>query len=174
MFSSGSTAGTLVCRAADGSRDLTREQERAYQALSLIRRLKFDAPLPWTTESLWAWFTARVHRIEYVTGQISYFGSGGTIYAAVPSTAAPPGFPTDVFGLVHEARHADVPHTCGSGRDHTIAERGAFGVQYHFALWTADHAVAPPLTTEDRSYARQVAAQLEATASAFCTPCGGL
>jgi hypothetical protein len=50
------TPGTLVCHAVDGSADLTRLQERAYQALILIKHLEFDRPLPWTSKSLWEWF----------------------------------------------------------------------------------------------------------------------
>jgi hypothetical protein len=46
------TAGTLVCRTANGSADLTRLQERTFQALRLMQVVSFDAPLPWTTKPL--------------------------------------------------------------------------------------------------------------------------
>jgi hypothetical protein len=60
------SAGTLRCHADQGSMDLTPQQERAYQALYLLKRLQFDAPLPWTSQSLWAWFTASVNTIQFL------------------------------------------------------------------------------------------------------------
>lgn len=66
LFLENPTAGTLVCRAADGSVDLTRLQERAYQTLYLLKRLEFDAPLPWTDKSLWGGFTSNVHDIRFM------------------------------------------------------------------------------------------------------------
>ena len=168
------SAGTLVCRAADGSRDLTREQERLYQSLLLLKQLQFDAPLPWTPQSVWEWFVGDIDAIEVVsTGLSSCCGPPGTMHLAA-AQVEPSGFPTDVFGIVHEARHADGKlHDCGS-RDETIAELGAFGVEYYFALWVADHVVAPNLTTAERDYARMVAADLRGGGGAFCAACGGI
>ena len=57
--------GTLVCRAADGSADLTRLQERTYQALRLMQRLPVDAPFPWTSKPLYDWFTSTVRGIRF-------------------------------------------------------------------------------------------------------------
>ena len=48
-FESDPTGGTLVCTAAAGSADLTRAQERAFQALRVMRQLQFTRPLPWTS-----------------------------------------------------------------------------------------------------------------------------
>ena len=55
-FTSDPSAGVLVCRAADGSRDLTLLQERAYQAVLMFTWIRFDAPLPWTNLTLDKWF----------------------------------------------------------------------------------------------------------------------
>ncbi|MGB7539536.1 MAG: hypothetical protein WBM17_13435 [Anaerolineales bacterium] len=50
---------------------------------------------------------------------------------------------TNVQGLmvlmIHEARHSQgIYHTCGT-RDQTVAEMGAFGVQYWTYVWLAYH-----------------------------------
>lgn len=174
LFLEDPTAGTLVCRAADGSVDLTRLQERAYQTLYLLKRLEFDAPLPWTDKSLWGWFTSNIRRIQYRgTGNPNCCGGNTMNMPAHDASRYRTGFPTGVFGYIHEARHAEKPHTCDAGsKDRTIAEMGAFGVQYYFGLWVADHLVAPALTVEERNYARQASAFLRTRA--FCTECGGL
>lgn len=165
------TAGTLVCRAADGSADLTRLQERAYQALLLIKQLEFDAPLPWTSSSLWDWFTRAVRGVRFVIGDRAFCCNPVGVINVPVAGAYEPGFPTMQFGFIHEARHADAwyPHTCGT-RDRTIAELGAFGVQYHFGIWMAEHAIAPALTAEERRHVRNASDLLRT--SAFCQDCG--
>jgi hypothetical protein len=45
-----------VCFAADGSRDLSRAKERAYQSLLAMKAIVFVAPLPWTELGLYDWF----------------------------------------------------------------------------------------------------------------------
>ena len=193
QFLQDTTAPTLVCRAADGSADLTRLQERAYQTLYLIKRLQFDAPLPWTSLSLWEWFTSNVHIIRYQGSEalcclhlgdipgarpVGFTVPGGVVSAAgglEPGATLPGGFPTDVFGYVHEARHVDgYGHDCDGIRDRNIPELGAFGTQYYLGLWLANHATAPLLTTEERSYARVSSEELRASGGAFCTACGGI
>ncbi len=187
VFLADPTAGTFVCHAQDGSVDLTSLQERAYQALYLLKRLQFDAPLPWTNEPLWTWFIESAQVIEYdppglgAIGNVPHFG-GGTIYipAYVPQIivgrdyVTDQGFPTNVFGFVHEARHAQKQHDCNGTGDVSIPELGAFGVQYYFGLWLAGHVVAPSLTTGERNYALQASESLRASPTAFCTACGGL
>ena len=42
------SGGTLVCHASDGSIDLTRFEERAYQALRVMKMIRFSHALPWT------------------------------------------------------------------------------------------------------------------------------
>jgi hypothetical protein len=164
------TAGTFVCHASEGSRDLTRLQERAYQALSLIERLEFDAPLPWTSQPLWTWFTGNIHRIQFLqTGRSNCCRSSDTMQIDVDA-ADQSGFPRMVLVLVHEARHADIGHSCGD-KDSSIAALEPFGVEYYLALWLADHVTAPALTPAERVAARNASETLRT--SAFCPPCGG-
>ena len=129
-FDEDPTAGTLVCRASEGSADLTRLQERVFQALYLMKRIEFDTPLPWTADSLWGWFVQEVRGIRLGGTRTFCCSSPRVINLAVAATYDA-GFPTLIEGLVHEARHADGqhPHSCGSGADSTIAELGAYGVQ---------------------------------------------
>jgi hypothetical protein len=70
--------------------------------------------------------------------------------------------------MVHEARHVrGAPHTCGQSQDNTIADLGAFGVQYHLLMWLANHW--PEANQLEREYALNRAAWLRATA--FCGEC---
>ena len=173
-FTDDPTAGTFVCHAAEGSLDLTRLQEGAYQALWLLKRLQFDAPLPWTSESLWTWFAGNVQRIQFrrlETGIGARWTGFGNMQISSLSPSSP-GFPTLAFLLVHEARHADHKwHTCNN-KDPTIAEMGSSGTAYYFGLWVADHTLAPELTIEDREYARYKSKS--SRAFDFCAECGGL
>lgn len=168
------TAGELVCTGAAGSADLTRLQERTYQALELMRRLEFDEPLPWTGEDLYPWFVQSVRGIRFRATRNSFCcDPPGVINIAVhPDREATygEGFPTLIEGLVHEARHADGrhPHTCGNA-DQSVAELGAWGVQYSLNVWMALHAVSPALTAEDRAYCLNRAAFL--AAYDFCSEC---
>jgi hypothetical protein len=153
IFADDPTAGALVCSAEDGSADMTRLQERVYQALYLIRRLRFDAPLPWTGEALWEWFVGAVDGVR-VGGSRTYCCDPARVIVIGVSSEYGDGFPTLIEGLVHEARHADGghSHSCGTGADQTIDELGAYGVQYYLNLWLAQHNVDPPLTREERLY----------------------
>jgi hypothetical protein len=180
QFNHDPTAGTLVCRAADGSVDLTRLQERAYQALYLIKQLEFDTPLPWTNLRLWTWFVGAVRGVRFDRGTHANCCADDRIIfipANDGSSIWPPGFPTMIYVLVHEARHGDglhfgsYYHTCGRGTmDTSLAEMGAFGVQYYFAVWVATHTVSPALTMDERRAVDNAAALL--LTSAFCHPCG--
>lgn len=168
-FVSDPTAGTYVCRADEGSADLTRLQERTYQALLLMKRLRFDTPLPWTSKTLWQWFTDEVSGVRLRGSQTFCCEDGRVIVIAVRSTYDP-GFPTLIEGLVHEARHADRmhPHTCGAGADATIAELGAYGVQYYLNLWLAEHS-GDQLSPEGRRYSKNRADWMRF--SSFCAEC---
>jgi len=190
QFQEDSTAPTLVCHASNGSVDLTSSQEHAYQTLYLIKRLQFDAPLPWTSLSLWDWFTSHVHVIQYKGSEalccLHDVPGGAPIGFIVPAgptgpngliagATFPAGLPTDVFGYVHEARHADgYGHDCDGIRDRNISDLGAWGVQYYLGLWIANHLIAPTLTTAERGYAQQASELLRTGGGAFCTACGGL
>ena len=171
QFDADPTQGTLVCRAEDGSADLTRLQEREYQALILIKRLEFDTPLPWTSASLWDWFTGSVRGVRFISGSQSTCCSPGSVINIGTGGGYEPGFPTLEFGFIHEARHAEVwrPHTCGFRA--SIADMGAFGVQYYLGIWIANHATSPTLTADERRYAASASDLLRG--SAFCQECGG-
>jgi len=147
LFESDPSAGTLVCRAADGSADLTLLQERTYQALRLMKQLSFDAPLPWTARSLYDWFVGAIRGIRF-RGDIensSCCDSGGRILIQTRNLAVLqfPDRPEWLDGLAslfaHEARHnepEDPGHTCGPF-DRAISELGAIGVQYYLGEWVA-------------------------------------
>ncbi len=176
------TAGTLVCTAAAGSADLTRLQERTYQALLAMKRIQFDAALPWSNKSLYTWFAGAVKGIRYRAdiGNSSCCEPANVINVRMPPDAVSSfcGLLTDrwikgpdircglrdlVVLLAHEARHNEgKPHTCNRPddltnstcnasnfcSDQTLAEMGAWGVQYNLLKWFADHAdqhfLAPP------------------------------
>jgi hypothetical protein len=154
-FEQDPTAGTVVCTAAQSGRDLTRVQERAYQALRLMRRAEYARPLPWTGSSLWGWFTNAIRGIRF-RGDIgnSYCCEpSNTINIQTSAVVAPPPFPElgnrfmhpdyqiglnnlDSL-LAHEARHNEgKPHTCGNA-DQTLAEGGAYAIAFDLSLWNA-------------------------------------
>jgi hypothetical protein len=151
-FEQDPTAGTLVCTAAAGSSDLTLLQQRAYQALVVMQALQFDAPLPWTSESLYDWFTGAVTGIRF-RGDISLSfccDPANTLNIQTQTMDAlqtdrwlTPDHPAGNEGLVvllaHEARHNEgFPHTCGTN-DQTLDEMGAWAIQYYLFVWLADH-----------------------------------
>jgi uncharacterized repeat protein (TIGR01451 family) len=150
-FEADPTAGTLVCHAADGSADLTRFQERVYQALRVMKAMQFSSALPWTSQSLYDWFVATLHGIRFrndITFSFCCDPANVIDIIAAPNSAAlftnrwmdptaPLGLHDLVALLVHEARHNNgLPHTCGSN-DQTIGELGAWGTEYYLELWEA-------------------------------------
>jgi hypothetical protein len=81
------------------------------------------------------------------------------------------GFPTLIEGLVHEARHADSlhPHSCGTGADLTIAELGAYGVQYDLNLWLGEHSLGDLLSPQEQRYCVNRAEEMHYYS--FCREC---
>jgi hypothetical protein len=153
-FTSDPSAGVLVCTAAQGSRDLTLLQERAYQAVLMFTWIRFDAPLPWTDLTLDKWFAHAVHGVNFGNDSAnSYCCLPGGVIAiqsknlAVLSTSIVPWESVRWLAalFIHEARHNEgYGHTCTTGdragqNDNTIAELGAWGVQYYFILWLGTH-----------------------------------
>jgi uncharacterized protein (TIGR03437 family) len=145
-FEGDPTAGKLVCRAADGSADLTLLKERTYQALRIMRQLSFDTPLPWTTKSLYDWLTGTIKGIRSRTDITNSFccDPANTINIA-SSHLGPVDFITSEWigsqGVLydHESRHNQgLLHTCGSN-DQTLNELGAWGVQYYVQEWMTRH-----------------------------------
>jgi hypothetical protein len=153
---------TLACTAAQGSADLSAIQKKAYQVMIIMRYLSFSKPLPWTSQSLYEWFTVG----SGITGITFTYQHYDHPYdpknPPIPSSCCSPphvvniqyseinflmttntwsnmemgvGLSDIVALLVHEARHNLAgPHTCAAG-DKTIAEMGASGVEYLFWVW---------------------------------------
>jgi len=149
-FEGDPTAGSLVCRASDGSADLTHLQERAIQALRAMKALSFARPLPWTSLGLYDWLRGAIDGIRFRSDiEYSFCCSPAgviniqtrTLSAAQSSTKRwiDPQGAGGLMGLVglyiHEARHNEGKgHTCGP-QDATVAEMGSLGVVYYYDLW---------------------------------------
>jgi len=152
IFESDPSAGQLVCTAREGSADLTRLQERTYQAILTMRRLRFDAWLPWTNKPLYDWFVDAIDGIRFRDDiDISFCCEPKNIINIQTNNLAAlktnlwidPQIGGGLQGLlvllIHEARHnEDYQHTCGVN-DNSLAEMGAWGVQYYFLQWLAFH-----------------------------------
>ncbi|NCP16410.1 hypothetical protein GW866_05135 [bacterium] len=159
VFESDPTVGTLACTRADGSANLTPLQRGAYQALSLMKNLEFDQPLPWTDKSLYEWLINAIDGVRFRSdiengfccepANIINVSTAG--YAHLSQKEITQWMdPQSGWGLVwslmiimaHEARHNEgYPHTCAAGptMDNTIAELGANGVVYSLNTWLAYH-----------------------------------
>jgi hypothetical protein len=188
------TAPALVCRQQEGSADLTRFEERAYQAVLSMRRIQFDAPLPWTELSLFDWFGTVVNGITFRDTELSFCcdGSGVLVIRSrnmshletnlwLSRTDPAYGLLHFVQLLIHEARHAEgeleAPrrylHTCAAGNDQTLEEMGSWALVYWFYVWLAEHAQNDYMTPVDAPadfYAAAARSLAEQTLSRFCTP----
>ena len=95
----------LVCRASEGSADMTYHMRRVRQALILMKELRFDAPLPWTdNRTLWEWFRGLGVGMNVVMDDSNNSCCGGDrmIHLSVGSTTAEPtilGY--DVLGMIY-------------------------------------------------------------------------
>jgi hypothetical protein len=172
-FEGDPTVGQTVCSAAQSSRDLTLLQAQVYRVLTVMREITFDAPLPWTSDSLYGWFVSSIRgiRIRGDRGTSFCCDPGGIINIQAQNLAAllyPSDFQyvgTLMVLFVHEARHNNgFPHTCfvdlGTGprsdtrisrsqeefagvvpgsNDDTIAQLGAWGVQYYLDIFLGSH-----------------------------------
>jgi uncharacterized protein (TIGR03437 family) len=145
-FESDPTKGTLVCRASQGSADLTRLQERTYQALRMMQWMPLGTSLPWTPKSLYDWFVSTVRGIRF-RGDITYsfccdpagIMNIQTANLAVVQFTTPEWLAAQMVLFIHEARHNEgLPHTCGTN-DLSLPELGAWGVQYYMFEWMALH-----------------------------------
>jgi hypothetical protein len=149
-FESDPTGGTLVCTAAAGSANLTRAQERAFQALRVMRQLQFTRPLPWTSLPLYTWLNNAIDGIRFrgdistsfccsparvINVQLQNLSALSTVRWADPQSGS--GLSGLVGVITHEARHSEGPgHTCGAN-DATYQERGAWAIQHDLFLWLA-------------------------------------
>jgi len=164
QFDADPTAGEFICTSAEGSTDLTKLQERAYQAIIIMRRLSFTKPLPWTNLTLYDWFINTADGIRF-RDDIEYSfccEPSGFINVQTSHLAAlesnqwiSPYSGTGLNGLmilfIHEARHNEVGgHTCGE-KDNTIEEMNAWGVQYYLNEWLAWNTTDPSFFYADDS-----------------------
>lgn len=149
-FESDPTGGTLVCTAAAGSANLTRAQERAFQALQVMRAIQFTRPLPWTPLPLYTWLNNAIDGIRFrgdittsfccspprvINVQLQNLSALSTLRWADPQSGS--GLSGLVGVITHEARHSEGPlHTCGAN-DATYGERGAWAIQHDLFLWLA-------------------------------------
>jgi hypothetical protein len=143
-----------------------------YQALRAMAALSFDQPLPWTDLDLYAWLHNAIHGIKLTTTSVSYCCDPQNRIVlkadllSQPSQASwyDPQYGIGVANLVglivHEARHAEIGgHTCGHD-DLTLEELGAWGVQYYYFTWLAEHTpegMLTPYQIQTAQYDAQVA-----------------
>jgi hypothetical protein len=150
------SAPALVCTQAAGSHNLTRLQERLYQALKAMQLIRFTSPPPWTTRlTLFDWM---VNETGIVGINVDAAGSsyccdaGPRIHLNMASNSVVlatnrwvdlnDGFGlADIVDLIsHESRHNQgKPHTCTTigGNDQTLAELGAWAIVYYDYIWFA-------------------------------------
>jgi hypothetical protein len=152
QFETDPTAGKTVCLASSGSADLTAIQKRAYQSVLVMKQLTFDAPL-------YDWFIGAIQGIRFrgdiqnsyccePAGVIDVAIAGNSYLLLTDRWVNPSlggGLMDTMILFVHEARHNEgFVHTCPDGAsDKTIAEMGAWGVQYFLFLWIAQHGQRP-------------------------------
>ncbi len=171
------TAGVLDCREQGGSMDLTWAQKRVYQALLFLKRLRFDAPLPWTDKAVYDWLRETIPEgivIESTGTSRSCIHCGGPVHIVLMSASQKIAdhnlsiVDTPYAVIVHEARHAEGwGHSCGYA-DRTVAEMGASGVQYWLRRWIADHSDEPAPIREFNGGIAKLQLQLN-----FCCECRG-
>ncbi len=99
-----------------------------------MRRLTFDAPLPWTSESLYNWTIHSITGIRFRSDiqfsmccePANVLGIQTGVAIAHPELPVNPILPLSFIELVtHEARHNNgFGHSCGNN-DQTVSEMGA-------------------------------------------------
>lgn len=177
VFGGATASGPLACTRELDSANLTEYQERVYQALLAMRRLRYNKPLPWTDRPLYDWFARTVVSVEVEYGVGNSFADipRRTIHIVFNPPLGPPAHPDLPWiaverlagAMIHEARHLDFgPHTCGTTLDRTVAEMGAFGAHNAFFTWNAEWASPGVLPSEYRVYDLWVACTQRK--SAFC------
>jgi hypothetical protein len=163
----------LVCREADGSKDLTYPQLRVSWALIILKELRFDTPVPWTSKPLYDWVRETVNSVRIIVGSgnsnYQQAGNGVIMYVNASSTEALT-WPTiqQFLGLLmHEVRHAESGgHLCGGQWDNRVSDMGAFGVHNTFFTWIGEHSDPAVIPVEYRPYAKFIACRQRGTA--FC------
>jgi hypothetical protein len=132
----------LVCHKEEGSADLTAAHLLLYRSLLMMKTLQFDAPLPWTSKSLYGWFhdTIGLLSVRVMDGTSSQGGRNVDLYINAPKMPFTwPSVETIIGGIVHETRHIEVgPHRCGT-KDFRVDDLGAFGVHNFFLTFIGRH-----------------------------------
>lgn len=151
----------VVCRASEGSADMTYHQRKLRQALILMKELRFDAPLPWTNDrTLWDWFRGLGVGMNVVMDDTNATCCGGDrmIHLTVGSTTAEPALAgiemLHLIGfLIHEARHIQVGHhPCQRIFDNRISDLGAYGSENVYIQFLARHSDPTQVPLEYRPY----------------------
>jgi hypothetical protein len=130
---------------------MTLLRERAYQALRVLKAVRFSKRLPWTQRTLYGWFAHAVRGVRFRGDLDTSFCCNPkrtidieALYMEAlvdPSRGWLNGKGEDslaalLIDLVHEARHAEGPlHTCRAVDDATLAEGGAWAVEIMLELW---------------------------------------
>jgi hypothetical protein len=141
----------------------------------LLGQMSFAAPLPWTSETVYGWARNSIRGIRLRTDIGGSFccAPAGTIDLSIDSNSCllmkvntPLSQLSCFLGLVvHETRHNNgFIHTCGSN-DQTLAELGAWGVQYHFFDYLVNHTDRAFISA---SAASQIGGNLAGLCSRFC------
>lgn len=172
-FDESARVGPLVCRVDAGSADLTAAQKRIYFGLILMKELRFDRPLPWTTATLFEWFLDAAPLVTvFGTEGVNNFNrtTGVTIYLAPPhSTDLRWRELQSLIGvLIHEARHAQgAAHSCdGRRRDNHLSANGAFAYHNYFFSWVGSFSDPSVVPIEYRPHALLAACRQRN--AAFC------
>jgi hypothetical protein len=159
IFDTTTLTGPLVCREAEGSADLTYPRLRVYWSLILMKELKFDAPLPWTSKPLYDWYRDAINGVRVIaeSGTSNCCGPDRVAIMYVNATGSLPlKWPTlqQFIGLLaHEVRHAEVGgHPCGQF-DNRVSDMGAGGVQNLFFTWIGAHSNPAVIPVEYRPIA---------------------
>jgi hypothetical protein len=185
------SAPTLVCHAAQGSRDMTKLKRNWYNVLRAAQKLRFTQPLPWSAQtSIWDWL-----RLESGVTTIRIRGDLTVSFCCEPQNAINlastansyttfsdkwlednnhgGGLVSALGVVVHEARHRKAGgHTC-RGNDQTLAELGASGAQLYYSYWLAyytDRDFFRPKTGDPAYYRNWAAQTAESDMSRICSP----
>lgn len=150
-----------------------------YQSLRAVAALRFDQPLPWTELPLYEWLRSTINGFVITAGESSSCcDDQGRMVLSLESLSLPLPARWDsphrgialsdlVAPIIHEARHTEVgQHTCGDD-DLTLDELGAWGTQYHFYIWSAEHA-APGMLSDLEIQCAMAHAQMNLIH--FCDP----
>ena len=161
------------------------------QALRVIRHMKLSEPLPWTFLHPYDWLKTRIGAIivsqeaelNMCCSYVNVVGSPVPVAAMTLQKADDAllnartvwrdsqegvGLGNLILLIFHEARHADLPHDCGTN-DSSVSYMGAWGVQVEIAQRLADGRIDVGLDGEvDGAFMAAAVQQILQTR--FCEP----